>query len=131
VTGFVVVVSAALVLLLGLVCDGGRALTARMRAINTAQEAARSAAQAVDLAVYRRTGQLTLDPARAAAAARGYLAGTGDTPVSVTVVADRVTVTVGHAEDTQILRLAGLSRIQVTGTATAHAERGLAGGGGR
>ena len=124
VTAFVVVLTAALILLLGLVVDGGQALAARLRAVNAAQEAARAAAQAIDLAGYRRTGRLRLDPARATAAARGWLAGTGDTLTGIAVSADRVTITVHHTGHTQILRIAGLTTIDSTGTATAQAEGG-------
>ena len=67
VTAFVVVMAAALVLMIGLVLDGGLTLAARERALGEAQEAARAGAQAVNLATYRQDGNLVLDPAQAAA----------------------------------------------------------------
>ncbi|MFI7536695.1 hypothetical protein [Streptosporangium sp. NPDC049376] len=52
----------ALILLAGIVVDGGLALGARVRAINEAQEAARSGAQQLDLAAYRRDGRIRPEP---------------------------------------------------------------------
>ena len=57
--------AAALVLMIGLVLDGGLTLAARERALGEAQEAARAGAQAVNLATYRQDGDLVLDPAQA------------------------------------------------------------------
>ena len=62
--------AAALVLMIGLVLDGGLTLAARERALGEAQEAARAGAQAVNLATYRQDGNLVLDPAQAEADAR-------------------------------------------------------------
>ena len=79
VTAFVVVMAAALVLMIGLVLDGGLTLPARERALGEAQEAARAGAQAVNLAIYRQDGNLVLNPAQAAADADAYLARIGAT----------------------------------------------------
>ena len=49
ITPFVVIVSIALIMLAGLVVDGGRQLNAKGRALAYAQEAARAGSQAVDL----------------------------------------------------------------------------------
>src|SRR5437870_10754247 len=78
VTPFVVVFVAALLLMAGLVIDGGLALAAKVRAIDEAQAAARAGAQSLDLRAYRTRNTVVLDPVRAAAAARAYLAATGD-----------------------------------------------------
>ena len=53
VTAFVVIFTLALILLAGLVVDGGLTLAARVQAIDEAQAAARAGAQAIDLAAYR------------------------------------------------------------------------------
>ena len=71
--------AAALVLMIGLVLDGGLTLAARERALGEAQEAARAGAQAVNLAIYRQDGDLVLNPAQAAADADAYLASIGAT----------------------------------------------------
>ena len=124
VTAFVAIITAALVLLAGLVIDGGLALAGKVRAIDEAAEAARAGAQQLDLETYRRTGRHEIAPGRAEAAAGAYLAATGD---HGTVHATRrfVRVAVVHRQATQILRIAGLDAVTVHGTAVAHAEHGI------
>ena len=74
VTAFVVIFTFALLLLAGLVIDGGLTLAARVQAIDEAQAAARAGAQAINLPLYRSTGQVVLDPSQARQAAESYLA---------------------------------------------------------
>jgi hypothetical protein len=126
VTAFVVVMAVALVLLIGLVLDGGLTLAARERALGEAQEAARAGAQAVNLAVYRQDGDLSLNPVQAGADARSYLAGIGATG-TVTATAGQVTVTVTAVQDMQILSAAGLDSVTVHATASAVPVRGING----
>jgi hypothetical protein len=115
VTAFVVAIFSALILVAGLVLDGGLILSARLRALNEAQEAARAGAQAIDLATYRATGTITIDPSHAVAAARAYLASIG-TNGDVQVNGDQVTVTVRRTQTTQILAIAGIGRVSVHST---------------
>lgn len=68
ITPFVVIVSLGIILLAGLVVDGGRQLNGKGRAIAYAQEAARAGAQAVDVT----DPSLDLDPGLALRAARDY-----------------------------------------------------------
>ena len=124
VTAFVVTMTAALLLMAGLVFDGGETLAAQRRAINEAEAAARAGAQAVDLPTYRAGGPFQLDTARASADAFAYLGATGH-PGEVTVTADRVTVAVRITVPMRILGLAGLGSRTVTGRGTARAERGV------
>src|SRR5687768_354668 len=74
VSAFVVVLTAAVLALAGLALDGGLALAAKTRANGQAESAARAGADAIDLAIYRDTGQLVLVPAQAVARAQSYLA---------------------------------------------------------
>jgi Flp pilus assembly protein TadG len=124
VTAFVVTFAAALILLAGLVLDGGLVLAAKRRAINEAEAAARAGAQQIAVDVYRSQGRLVLDPARARAAARSYLAATGDAG-TVSVAGDRVAVTVRVTQPMQILGAAGLGPATVSGRGAATAERGI------
>jgi hypothetical protein len=121
---FLVIVTVAVVMFAGLVLDGGLALSAKVRAIDEAQEAARAGAQALDLAAYRRDGTVRLLPSQARQLARQYLATTGDTGTA-TVTADTITVTVTAHQHTQLLDLAGLNTLTVTGTGSAHPVRGI------
>ena len=123
VTAFVVIFTLALVLMAGLVLDGGLALAAKVQAIDDAQAAARAGAQAIDIPTYRASGQITLDPAQAAADAERYLAAAGHTG-TVSVNGEQVTVTVTITQPTQILSLAGIDHLTETGTGTATAEQG-------
>ena len=95
VTAFVVVFTFALLLLAGLVIDGGLTLAARVQAINEAQAAARAGAEAINIPLFRSTGQIVLDPAQANQAAESYLAATGHTG-TVQVNGDDVDVTVSN-----------------------------------
>jgi hypothetical protein len=126
ITAFVVVMAAALVLLIGLVLDGGLTLAARERALGEAQEAARAGAQGINLAIYRQNGSLVLAPAEAVADARAYLAHIGATGTA-SATGTTVTVTVTIVQPMQILSAAGLTAITVHATATAVPERGITG----
>jgi Flp pilus assembly protein TadG len=119
VTAFVVGIVLALWLAAGIVVDGGLALAAKTRVMDNAQEAARTGAQHLDVAALREENSARLDAERAAAAARSYIAATGD-EARVEVTGDAVTVHVVHHQATQILRLAGLDSLTVSATATAH-----------
>ena len=123
VTAFVVVFTLALLCMAGLVLDGGLALAAKVKAIDTAQAAARAGAQAIDIPLYRATGQVTLDPGEAVADAHRYLTASGHTG-TVAVTGDQVTVTVTISQPTQILDLAGIEQLTETGTGSATAEQG-------
>ena len=123
VTAFVVVFTLALVAMAGLVLDGGLALSAKVQAIDDAQAAARAGAQAIEVPLYRSTGQITLDAQQATQDAEGFLTRSGHTG-SVTVDGEQVTVTVTIRQPTQILSLVGIGQLTETGTGTATAEQG-------
>jgi hypothetical protein len=124
ITAFVVVMMAALILLAGLVLDGGLTLAARERALGEAQQAARAGAQAVNLTVYRTDGTLILSPGQAVADGRAYLASIGATG-TVTVARNTVTATVTIIQDMQILDVAGLRSITVHASASAVPDFGV------
>ncbi|MEN8652351.1 pilus assembly protein TadG-related protein [Streptomyces sp. 21So2-11] len=123
VTAVVVVSVAGLFLFAGLVIDGGLALAGKVRAADTAQEAARAACQEVDLEHLRATRRMRLEPGPASAAAHARVAAVGDT-ATVAVRDGEAEVTVTHVQPTQVLSLVGLGSLTTTATATAHIERG-------
>lgn len=98
----------------GLVLDGGAALTARGQAADTAQQAARAGADALDSGSLR-SGALRADPAAAAAAARAVLSAAG-VDGQVEVAGSQVTVTAHVSLPTAILSMVGVS--EVSGSAT-------------
>ncbi|MFH9964892.1 pilus assembly protein TadG-related protein [Streptomyces mirabilis] len=123
VTAVVVVTVAGLFLFAGLVIDGGLALAGKVRAADTAQEAARAACQEVDLEYLRATHRMRLNAATAAAVARERVSAVGDA-ARVQVREDQVQVSVTHIQKTQVLSLIGLGRLTTTASATAHIELG-------
>jgi hypothetical protein len=123
VTAFVVIFTLALLAMAGLVFDGGLALSAKVRAIDDAQAAARAGAQAIDIPLYRQSGTITLDSAQAVADAQGFLAAAGEHG-TVTVTGETVDVTVTITQPTQILSVVGVDQLTVTGAGSATAEQG-------
>src|SRR6266540_5727083 len=92
-TIFLLAIIPVLVILLGLVYDGGEAYTAHTRVLNLAEQAARTGAQEVDLATVRAGGPYRLNRSRAISAAASYLAGSGLHGGQVRIVADPQTGT--------------------------------------
>jgi hypothetical protein len=123
VTAFVVIFTFALLLLAGLVIDGGLTLAAKVQAIDEAQAAARAGAQEIDIPLYRASGKLVLDPAEARQAAESYLAATGHTG-TVQVSGGEVFVSVSITQPMQILGVGGIGSLTVTGHGSAVAEQG-------
>jgi hypothetical protein len=102
ITAFVAVVALALVMVAGMAYDGGQVIAAQATARSDAGKAARAGAQEIDIAHLRATGEAILDPARAEAAALGYLE-QADTPGTVTVDGASITVTVSNTQPMRIL----------------------------
>jgi len=126
----VAVFMVALLAVVALVYDGGRAITAKRRAINQAEQAARAGARAVDPASLRAAGAPggppRLDPAGAAAQARAYLTASGSAG-TVQVAGDTVQVTVTFQEQTLLLGVLGIDSFSGSGTAEAVSVRGVGG----
>lgn len=112
ITGFVVVITLTVMACAGLVIDGARVVSAKVSAADHAENAARAGAQEIASV---NSGSLTLDPARARAAASTYLASHGLSGV-VVVSAARITVTVRTTVPTTLLRLVGISSKSVSAT---------------
>jgi hypothetical protein len=102
---------------------GGVVLGARAAGYNLAASAARAGAQQIDLAAYRASGVLRLNPAAAATAARQLLAAAGATG-TVTVTPTKITVTATSRQPTPMLRGFGYPAVTVTQTASAAPVRG-------
>ncbi|WP_019873213.1 Tad domain-containing protein [Sporichthya polymorpha] len=124
ITPFVVVITAALLAMAGLVVDGGYALAARQQAAGTAEQAARAGADALNREAAMRGGPLRIDPAAARAAAERYLSTAGSTG-QVNVVGQTVTVTVRITRATAILSAVGIDTLTATATASAHGLTGI------
>ena len=119
------VVGVLIVLVLaGLVFDQGLAMADKVRIYDIAQAAARAGAREVDLATYRATGVVQLDPAAATAAAHTFLAQAG-MPGAASASTTTVTVSVTTSHRTQLLHLVGVTSIGVSATATAVPATGV------
>jgi len=106
------VCAVALMMILGLVVDGGAKARALDHASAIASEAARAAA-----ATYR-PGDVAIDPAVADQAAQDYLTAAGATG-SVTVTGLDVSATATLKQDTVFLPLVGIDAFTVTGAGQA------------
>ena len=116
----VIVLTVAVLAMIGLSVDGGGKIRALESADDLASEAARAAGQAIYAPEAIEGGDKVVDPAAAVAAAQNYLAAAGVTG-TVVVAADRkhVTVTVTILYNTVFLGLIGIDTLTATRHATA------------
>ncbi|HWJ84081.1 MAG TPA: pilus assembly protein TadG-related protein [Cellulomonas sp.] len=124
---FVVGLVVALMILAGLVVDGGRAVNARASATDDAEQAARAGANQIDDGVLRSSGRVVIDQPAARQAAADFLAARGYARGEVEVVVDGASVRVSVGDDvpTALLSLIMINSFHVTGSATARAAVGI------
>ncbi len=127
VTVFVVSMTVALLLMAGLVFDGGRIIAGRREADAVAAAAARAGAQGLDETGLRETTDAPILQADASARVQRYLDSTGFTGTA-TVNGDSVSVRVHRTQTLQILSLAGMHSTSIEGAASARAIRAVRGG---
>ena len=123
-TLFTCLITVAMLVLTGLVVDGGYVLAARRRAIDEANGAARAGAQALAPSSYRAGGGVDLDAGAADAAAQGYLGAAGHSG-TVTVNGSEVTVSLNFDQPMSLLRIIGIDTVNVSGRGTARSVRGI------
>jgi Flp pilus assembly protein TadG len=117
VAAFAAVVAVSLVMVAGMVLDGGRVVAAQATARDLASAAARAGAQELDLELVRGDGAPVLDPGRAEAAALAFLDASG-VAGTVAVEGPAVTVVVTLRQPMAILPVADRT-VRVSHTATA------------
>ncbi|MBD8058725.1 pilus assembly protein [Cellulomonas sp. JH27-2] len=124
---FVIGLAVALLILAGLVVDGGRAINARAAANDDAEQAARAGANQIDDAVLRSSGRVVINQDAARTAARRFLTVKGYPAgdIQVSFPAEGVRVQVGGDVDTTLLSLISINTFHVTGSATARAAVGI------
>jgi len=125
IAAFMVLFIVTLLVLTGLVVDGGAAMTARQAAADEAQQAARAGAGALSVDALR-SGRLALDPTAAVAAAEAFTVAAGH-PGTASVDAGVVTVTIHYRIGTALLGLVGVDTLPVSGTASAVDVSGVTG----
>lgn len=117
VSAFVAVIAVSLIMVAGLVYDGGQVLAAQATARDLAANAARAGAQELDLDVLRTEGAARLDAERASFAALEYLRVSG---VEGSVRVDGPTITVTALVPAQMRILPVPDRtVRASDTATA------------
>jgi hypothetical protein len=121
---FVVGMTITLVVVAGLVVDGGGALNARMTLADDVEAAAVAGAQATDELLLRQTGDLRIDPAEARERVQAVLAGRGYEGVDIGFSPDYQSVTVSARDKvpTMMLNLVGFNEFDISATATSEAE---------
>lgn len=121
-----VLLTPVLLALAGLVLDGGRAIAARQRSADLAEQAARAGVNALDVTTLRSAGLDAVDPTAARIAACRYVV-TAEPGAGCRVVAtpDRVQVTVTTRTSTVLLGLIGINTFHAAGTASAAPVRGV------
>lgn len=128
VTLFVVVAVVGLLVLIGLVVDGGTKVRALQRADHLAAEAGRAGGQAIDVPAAITGAPPTLDARAAVSAAQAYLRANGVTgTVSVGDAGQSLTVNVTTTANTVFLGLVGVNTITVHGSAKVSLVRGVTG----
>lgn len=125
---FVIGIVLVLMVVAGLVVDGGRAINARAALADDAEQAARAGANVLDLDTLRATGDVRIDPAGARDAAERFLDARGYRPdeiVSIEADAAQVHVVLTRVVPTSLLSLIMINEFTVDGEATARAAVGI------
>ena len=121
VTLWAVIITTAVLMIMGLVVDGGAQLRATQRADQVAREAARAAGQAVSGdPILGRPG--LVDVTRGRQAATAYLAA-ADVAGDITVTGATITVTTRVRFTPVMLSAIGVGTVTVTGRAEAEAKQ--------
>lgn len=128
---WVIPIMVGLIAMAGLIVDGGNAISARERAEDVSQQAARAGADALSPTALHDSdpSDLSADPGAARAAAQRVLDSAGITNPNVVVSGESVTVSVTVHEKTQILSAFGLNDISGSASSTATALHGSNTGG--
>lgn len=124
---FFAVMALGIIMIMGLLVDGGGALNATNKATGLAQEAARAAGQQLNVPAAVQGTEITVDPDAAVAAAQDYLTAQNVTGnVTITDGGQRLEVTVHDTYTTLFAQFVGRSTISVSGTAHArlHTQAG-------
>lgn len=119
---YVVLFTPAVLVLAGLLVDGGLAIHARQRAADMAEQAARAGANQINEAELRATGKPVIDPGRAESAACGLLSDYDDniTGSSCGATEEEVEVTVELTVNPQFLSIVpGFGSFTMRSTASA------------
>ena len=121
---FVIGMSLVLMVCAGLVVDGGLAINARMRVADDAEQAARVAADSIDVDLLRAGGGIVINEPLARQRAAAYLArrGYGAGQYAIDVDGNQVSVDVDDTTQTTLLSLIDVDSYDVHASATSVPE---------
>ncbi|GLY17707.1 pilus assembly protein TadG-related protein [Kineosporia rhizophila] len=130
-TVFVVAFAVVLLVLAGLVVDGGLAINARQRVTDDVEQAARAGAREIQVDTLRESGTVLIDPEAARAAAGEFLAARDYPASGVTISADteQVAVRATIEQKTALLSLIFFNSFTVTAQGQARPAVGITGEG--
>ena len=123
ISAFVVLILVAVFVLIGLVVDGGAALSARQAATNEAEQAARAGAGSLSLSALR-SGVIEIDSQQAVVSAENFTVVAGH-PGTAFVSGGTVTVQIHYRIDTQVLGIIGIDSLPVSASASAVDVKGV------
>ncbi len=128
-TIFVVTFAIVLLVLAGLVVDGGLALNARQRVADDVEQAARAGSQHLDVGALRDQGVVRIDPASSRAAARTFLLRRGypASGISVSSGPQQVSISATIQQPTALLSLIFVDHFTVTARGQARPAVGITG----
>jgi Flp pilus assembly protein TadG len=130
-TVFVVAFAVVLLVLAGLVVDGGLAINARQRVTDDVEQAARAGAREIQVETLRENGTVLIDPDAARAAAARFLAARKYPASGVRITADpeHVEVEATIQQKTALLSLIFFNSFTVTARGQARPAVGITGEG--
>ncbi|MHB1711824.1 MAG: TadE/TadG family type IV pilus assembly protein [Acidimicrobiales bacterium] len=123
ISAFVALFAIALFALMGLVLDGGSAISAQQSAYDEAEQAARAGAGALSMGALR-SGVVAVNPQAAIADAVAYTVAAGH-PGTASVANGVVTVKVEYRIPTSILGMVGIPTLPVSASASAVVVHGV------
>jgi Flp pilus assembly protein TadG len=128
-TVFLVTFAVVLLVMAGLVVDGGLAINARQRVADDVEQAARAGSQHLDLVSLRDGGLVRIDPGPAQTAARNFLAlrNYPSSGVAVTATNQEVTVSAQIEQPTALLSLIFIDHFTIRAQGQARPAVGITG----
>lgn len=128
-TIFVLAFAIVLLVMAGLVVDGGLALNARQRVADDVEQAARAGSQNLDMVALRDRGQVRIDPVPAEEAATTFLVKRGypQGGIRVTATGNEVTAWAQIQQPTALLSLVFIRSFTVSAQGQARPAVGITG----
>ena len=127
-TVFIVTFGVVLLVMAGLVVDGGLAINARQRVADDVEQAARAGSQHIDEVTLRGSGIVRISPGEATQAAHDFMAARGYAGgVEVSATAEQVSVSATVEQPTALLSLIFIDHFTIRAQGQARPAVGITG----